>query len=124
MRSDTLKASASGMSIAMEAKVRRLELYGTGMNSRQIIEALGYSCEILGAQQMKNIVRNARQEAASPRGLHEEYRRPPTARMDKKEIKQLDASAESYARLKNEVIYLRFIYSLGDTRKQCSQRLC
>lgn len=50
MRSDTLKASASGMSIAMEAKVRRLELYGTGMNSSQIIEALGYSCEILGAQ--------------------------------------------------------------------------
>lgn len=43
--------------------------------------------------------------------------------MGKEEIKQLDASAKSYARLKNEVIYLRFIYSLGDTRKQRSQRL-
>ncbi len=27
--------------------------------------------------------------------------------MNKEEIEQLDASAESYARLKNEVIYLR-----------------
>ena len=56
---------------------------------------------------VKNIVRNTRKEAASPRGLHEGYTRAPTARMNKEEIEQLDASAESYARLKNEVIYLR-----------------
>ena len=103
----TLRASASGMSITMEAKVRVVELYETGMSSRQIVEALGYDCEILGAQRMKNIVRNTRKEAASPRGLHEGYTRAPTARMNKEEIEQLDASAESYTRLKNEVIYLR-----------------
>lgn len=38
---------------------------------------------------------------------NEGYTRAPTARMNKEEIEQLDASAESYARLKNEVIYLR-----------------
>ena len=71
----TLRASASGMSITMEAKVRVLELYESGMSSRQIVEALGYDCEILGAQRMKNIVRNTRKEASSPRGLHEGYGR-------------------------------------------------
>ena len=84
-----------------------LELYETGITSRQIVEALGYDYEILGGQRMKNIVRNTRKEAASPCGLHEGYSRIPAARMDKEEIEQLDNSAMSYARLKNEVIYLR-----------------
>ena len=103
----TRRVSASGLSITMEAKQRVLELYESGMSSRQIVEALGYDCEILGAQRMKNIVRNTRKEAASPCGLHEGYSRVPAARMDKEEIEQLDNSAVSYARLKNEVIYLR-----------------
>ena len=103
----TRRVSASGLSITMEAKQRVLELYETGMSSRQIVEALGYDYEILGGQRMKNIVRNTRKEAASPCGLHEGYSRVPAARMDKEEIEQLDNSAMSYARLKNEVIYLR-----------------
>ena len=84
-----------------------LELYETGLTSRQIVEALGYDYEILGGQRMKNIVRNTRKEAASPRGLHEGYPRTAAVRMDNEEIEQLDNSAVSYARLKNEVIYLR-----------------
>ena len=103
----TLRASASGMSITMEAKVRVLELYETGMSSRQIVEALGYDCEILGAQRVKNIVRHARIQLESPRGLHEGYTRSPAARMGNDEIENLDDSAASYAKLKNEVIYLR-----------------
>ena len=103
----TRRVSASGLSITMEAKQRVLELYETGMCSRQIVEALGYDYEILGGQRMKNIVRNTRKEAASPRGLHEGYSRTAVVRMDKEEIEQLDNSAASYARLKNEVIYLR-----------------
>ena len=103
----TRRVSASGLSITMEAKQRVLELYKTGITSRQIVEALGYDYEILGGQRMKNIVRNTRKEAASPCGLHEGYSRVPAARMDKEEIEQLDNSAMSYARLKNEVIYLR-----------------
>ena len=103
----TRRVSASGLSITMEAKQRVLELYETGMTSRQIVEALGYDYEILGGQRMKNIVRNTRKEAASACGLHESYSRTTAARMDKEEIEQLDNSAVSYARLKNEVIYLR-----------------
>ena len=101
------RVSAGSLSITMEAKQRVLELYETGITSRQIVEALGYDYEILGGQRMKNIVRNTRKEAASPCGLHEGYSRVPAARMDKEEIEQLDNSAMSYARLKNEVIYLR-----------------
>ena len=103
----TRRDSAGSLSITMEAKQRVLELYETGITSRQIVEALGYDYEILGGQRMKNIVRNTRKEAASPCGLHEGYSRVPAARMDKEEIEQLDNSAMSYARLKNEVIYLR-----------------
>ena len=103
----TRRVSASGLSITLEAKQRVLELYETGLTSRQIVEALGYDYEILGGQRMKNTVRNTRKEAASPCGLHEGYSRVPAARMDKEEIEQLDNSAMSYARLKNEVIYLR-----------------
>ena len=101
------RVSAGSLSITMEAKQRVLELHETGITSRQIVEALGYDYEILGGQRMKNIVRNTRKEAASPCGLHEGYSRVPAARMDKEEIEQLDNSAMSYARLKNEVIYLR-----------------
>lgn len=103
----TRRVSAGSLSITMGAKQRVLELYETGITSRQIVEALGYDYEILGGQRMKNIVRNTRKEAASPCGLHEGYSRVPAARMDKEEIEQLDNSAMSYARLKNEVIYLR-----------------
>ena len=103
----TRRVSASGLSITMEAKQRVLELYETGLTSRQIVEALGYDYEILGVQRMKNIVRNTRKEAASPRGLHEGYPMTAAVRMDNEEIEQLDNSAVSYARLKNEVIYLR-----------------
>ena len=53
--------------------MRVLELHETGMSSKQIVEALGYDCEILGAQRMKNIVCNTRKEVASSRGLHEGY---------------------------------------------------
>ena len=40
-------------------------------------------------------------------GLHEGYPMTAAVRMDNEEIEQLDNSAVSYARLKNEVIYLR-----------------
>ena len=82
----TRRVSASGLSITLEAKQRVLELYETGLTSRQIVEALGYDYEILGGQRMKNIVRNTRKEAASPRGLHEGYPRTAAVRMDNEEI--------------------------------------
>ncbi len=103
----TLRAYASGLSLTLDAKYRVLELYETGMSSRQIVEALGYDCKMLGEHRVKNIVRNARKEADSPQGIHEGYSKLRAARMDNDQIKHLDASEESYAKLKNEVIYLR-----------------
>ena len=49
----TRRVSAGSLSITMEAKQRVLELYETGITSRQIVEALGYDYEILGGQRMK-----------------------------------------------------------------------
>lgn len=103
----TFRASASGLSITLDAKFLVLELYETGMSSKKIVEALGYDCEMLGEQRVKNIVRHARIQLESPRGLHEGYTRSPAARMGNDEIENLDDSAASYAKLKNEVIYLR-----------------
>ena len=56
---------------------------------------------------MKNMVRNVRREAESKNGLHEGYLRTAGTRMSEEEIEQLECNPVSYAKLKNEVIYLR-----------------
>ena len=61
---------------------------------------------MLGEQRMKNMVRNVRREAESKLGLHEGYLRTAGTRMDDEEIEQLDCNPASYAKLKNEVLYM------------------
>ena len=68
---------------------------------------LGYDPDLLGDDRVKNIIRSTRREAESAQGLHEGYSRAAKKHLDKEEIEQLDESASSYAKLKNEVIYLR-----------------
>ena len=103
----TLNVTRSRLSITLEAKEIILSLYEEGKTSRQIVTKLGYDPKMLGEQRMKNMVRSTRREANSRVGLHQGYVRSATTRMDKEEIEQLDSSPESYAKLKNEVIYLR-----------------
>ena len=45
----TLRASASGLSIPLDAKFLVLELYETGMSRKKIVEALGYLTSTLSA---------------------------------------------------------------------------
>jgi hypothetical protein len=71
------------------------------------VEELGYDPKMLGEQRMKNMVRNVRREAESKNGLHEGYLRTAGTRMSEEEIEQLECNPGSYAKLKNEVIYLR-----------------
>jgi len=103
----TLNVTESRLSITLEAKEIILSLYGAGKTCRQIVTELGYDPKMLGEQRMKNMVRNTRREAKSGVGLHQGYVRSAATRMDKEEIEQLDCSPASYAKLKNEVIYLR-----------------
>ena len=104
---NTLYATKSRISVTLEAKKLILELYQGGMPPRRIVEELGYDPKILGEERTKNMVRNVRREAESKHGLHEGYLRTTGKRMDEEEIEQLDCNPASYAKLKNEVIYLR-----------------
>lgn len=103
----TLNVTSSRLSLTLEAKKIILDLYSSGTPCNKIIEELGYDPKMLGAERTKNIVRNTRREAESQRGLHQGYARSAGTRMEKEDIEQLDCSPASYAKLKNEVIYLR-----------------
>ena len=104
---NTASVTPSRLSVTLEAKKTILELYQSGWTPRQIIEELGYDPAMLGKQRTSNIVRNVRREAESKYGLHEGYLRTSGTRMSEEEIEQLECNPGSYAKLKNEVIYLR-----------------
>ena len=104
---NTASVTTSRLSVTLEAKKIILELHQAGWTSRRIVEELGYDPKMLGEQRMKNMVRNVRREADSRIGLHEGYLRTAGTRMDVEEIEQLDCNPTSYAKLKNEVVYLR-----------------
>ncbi len=104
---NTASVTPSRLSITLEAKKTILELYQSGWNPQRIIEKLGYDPSMLGKQRTSNIVRNVRREAESKYGLHEGYLRTSGTRMSEEEIEQLECNPGAYAKLKNEVIYLR-----------------
>ena len=103
----TLSVTQSRISVTLEAKKLILELYQAGWTCRRIVEELGYDSKVLGEQRTKNMVRNVRREAESKNGLHQGYLRTAGTRMSEEEIEQLECNPGSYAKLKNEVIYLR-----------------
>ena len=104
---NTASVTPSRLSVTLEAKKTILELYQSGWTPRRIIEELGCDPSMLGKQRTSNIVRNVRREAESKNGLHEGYLRTTGTRMSEEEIEQLECNPGSYAKLKNEVIYLR-----------------
>ena len=103
----TLSVTGNRLSVTLAAKEKILELFNEGRSRRQIMAELGYDPDLLGDDRVKNIIRSTRREAESAQGLHEGYSRAAKKHLDKEEIEQLDESASSYAKLKNEVIYLR-----------------
>ena len=103
----TLSVTGNRLSVTLVAKERILELYSEGTSRRKIMEELGYDPDLLGDDRVKNIIRSTRREAESEKGLHEGYTRAAKKHLDKEEIEQLNESPSSYAKLKNEVIYLR-----------------
>jgi len=103
----TFSVSRKRFTLTLEGKKFVLKLHEEGFNYRQIMEELGYDPEMLGLQRAKNLVRYTRREAESELGLHEGYSRTAKIRLSEEELEQLVCNPTSYAKLKNEVIYLR-----------------
>ena len=104
---NTAKVTENRISLTLDAKQTILELNQNGLTPREIIIQLGYNPEILGKNRMRNMVRNVLRDVASEQGLHEGYLRTARTRMDDETIEKLECNSASYAKLKNEVIYLR-----------------
>lgn len=103
----TLYVSESRLSITLEAKKKILEMTEKNWSESKILEELNYDRNILGHARAKHIIANVKEEANSRHGLHEGYAKRQSRRMTATEIAELEENPESYARLKNEVIYLR-----------------
>ena len=107
---NTSAVTASRLSDYLEAKKVILELHQAGWTARRIVEELGnmiLRCSVRAAHE-GNMVRNVRREAESKNGLHEGYLRTAGTRMSEEEIEDSsECNPGSYAKLKNEVIYLR-----------------
>jgi len=104
---NTAKLTPTRLSLTLNAKVLILKLHEKGLSPKQIVTDLGYDSEILGKYRTRNMVRNVLRDAETEQGLHEGYLRTAGTRMDDATIRSLDCNSESYAKLKNEVIYLR-----------------
>ena len=103
----TFNVSRKRFALTLAGKELVLQLQEEGYNYRQIMEKLGYDPEMLGIQRAKNLVRYTRREAETELGLHEGYPRRAQKRLSEEELEKLVCNPVSYAKLKNEVIYLR-----------------
>ena len=104
---NTLSATKYQLRLTLDAKKKVYELSQSKVPVHRILRELGYDAEMLGIQRVKNFIRNIKQEAASKNGLHQGSAPRKKRRLTADQIAELEENPESYARLKNEVIYLR-----------------
>lgn len=104
---NTYDVSMYRLSFTKEAKEKILELYESGLSASKIVKSLGYDPEMLGMQRVKNIAYRVRLEAESDYGIHEGYVNRRKNRITASQITWMEENGESYAKLKNEIIYLR-----------------
>lgn len=103
----TLFVSESRLSVTLEAKEKILEMAEKNWSESKILNELNYDRNMIGHARAKNLIAKVKEEADSRYGLHEGYAKRRPHRMTAAEIAELEENPESYARLKNEVIYLR-----------------
>lgn len=103
----TYRVTENRISFTLEAKEKMLELLAS-KSPRQTMKAMGYDPDVLGAQRIRSLVKHLREEAKSNAGLHQGYKKRVVRKpLTTDEIAELGTDEESYARLKNEVVYLR-----------------
>ena len=103
----TLKATSKRIMFTLEGKKKILALYEEGKAITQILREMGYDPDMLGHHRTKGIIGKLKEQADSKYGLHNGYARRTPKRMTAEQIAELQENPESYAKLKNEVIYLR-----------------
>lgn len=103
----TLKLTPTRLSLTLEAKYFIAEQARQGVHPKEIIANLGYDPAMLGKDRIHNMVRSVMINVEKGQGLHEGYLRKARKRLDDTAIEGLDCNAVAYAKLKNEVIYLR-----------------
>lgn len=104
---NTLDVTSEIFSLTLEAKKKIVEMREKNWPESRIFRELGYDTQILGHHRMKGVLMRVKQEAESKHGLHEGYAKRRPRRLSAEEIAELQENPESYAKLKNEVIYLR-----------------
>ena len=103
----TLSITPTRFALTKEGKEKILELAEAGKTIRQIMTELGYDPEMLGHHRTKNLIRKIREEAESQAGIHNGYVKRKPKHLTTDQIAELEQNPASYAKLKNEVIYLR-----------------
>ena len=102
---NTFRVTSNRLYLTLHAKERIVEMWEKHYSFSCIMEELGYDIDVVGIPRAHGLVERAREEAASPYGLHEGYFRAPK-RIGISELAELHGE-ESVSKLKNEVVYLR-----------------
>lgn len=103
----TLNVSRNKFMLTKEGKEKVLILAESGKTIRQIMIELGYDPQMLGHNRTKNIIRLIKKQSESREGIHNGYAARRTKRLTPDQIAELEQNPASYAKLKNEVVYLR-----------------
>lgn len=93
--------------LTIEAKEKILELVKQKMPAYQIIKSMGYDYDFIDRKHAEGMVQGAKLQASSERGLHVGYPKRYDKRLDPESINKLPTNPESFAKLTNEVAYLR-----------------
>ena len=104
---NTWMVTSNRISLTKEAKERIIELLEKGYSARQCVIELGYDVEILGKSRCDAIVHHVKEDVTQGREVREGYPKRRTKRLTAEELDQLPMDQESYARMKNELVYLR-----------------
>ena len=93
--------------LTIEAKEKILELVEQKMPAYQIIKSMGYDYDFIDRKCAEGMVQSAKLQASSERGLHVGYPKRYGKRLSSESIDKLPSNPESFAKLTNEVAYLR-----------------
>ena len=104
---NTLKATASHLSLTKSAKEEVLALVREGLSAYQIVKKLGYDAEMLGKSRWDEIRYCVLKEDEAGHEQREGYPDRRSKRMSIEEIEDLPLDRESVSRMRNELIYLR-----------------
>ena len=93
--------------LTIEAKQKILDMKAQKMPACQIIQKLGYDLDIIGQYRAYSMVWGAKNQALSEKGLRVGYPKRTGKRLDPERINNLPTNPETFAKLINEVSYLR-----------------